>query len=114
MTKYVMRSAQAVLPGALVEYLFDLALLNPGTDVQTFRMEPERVNGKNALKVEHTIYRSEYLEEHRLFGHEPICATVSVCYDGIGYNMSLADYQVPGNGNGAAAGGRLQYQTSAI
>jgi hypothetical protein len=97
-----MKSARAVLPGALIDYLFALALQNPETDVQTFRMEPGVLGGRALTHVEHTIFRSGFRERRRVFGFEPIRAAVSICFDGIGYNMSLADYEFPDSESEAA------------
>ena len=95
MKKYVTKSVQVALPEELIEDIFALALTQPETDVQTFYLNPGRWNGRPVENVEHTVYRSSFSEFHKIFDMEPVEATVSVCFDGIGYNMFLADYKVP-------------------
>lgn len=114
MTTYAMKSVEAALPGALVDYLFRLALRHPETDVQTFRLRPDELHADTLTAVEHTIYRSRFREQHRIFGFRPVCATVTVCFDGVGYNMSLADYKPLGGEVEVGLCCGLPYQTSTI
>lgn len=81
--------AKTILPDVVTDYLFGLARQNPGAALQVFRLTPDTLGGRDIQNVEHMNCRTGAVEYHRIFGFEPVRATVGVRFYGVGDAMFL-------------------------